>query len=122
LTTIKQGDAILNRKNKTGHNPLDVAGMYCHKEYVDMLKEKGAIDSGQVDHWAIQGANLANWSGKVDVEKKYLIHWAAYNDQPEVLTEYARRGANMADPDTNGYTPIDLAVINKSYKSVKVLA
>lgn len=47
-----------------------------------MLKAKGAIDNGNVDYWAIQGANPSNWSGKIYPDKKQLIHWAAYNDLP----------------------------------------
>lgn len=44
LSTLKHGDPILNRASKLGHTPLDVAGLYCRREYVEMLKEKGAID------------------------------------------------------------------------------
>ena len=33
---------------------------------MDLLREKGAVDDGKVDVWAIQGANIANWSGNVD--------------------------------------------------------
>lgn len=51
-----------------------------------------------------------------------LIHWAAYNDLPEVLAEYARQGSNMNEVDTNGNTPVEIAVNNKSYRSAKVLA
>ena len=87
-----------------------------------MMKEKGAIDEGNVDHWSIQGGNIGNWSGKVDENKKYLIHWAAYNDLPDVLLEYHRVGVNLAIPDTNNHTAMDLAVLNKSYNSFKVLA
>lgn len=105
-----------------GHVPLDVAGMYCSKQVVDLLKAKGAIDAGNVDHWAIQSGNIANWSGKVYLQKMFLIHWAAYNDLPDVLMQYGRQGASLSEVDSNGYTPIDLAVLNKSYKSVKVLA
>jgi len=47
-----------------------------------MLKSKGATDDGRVDIWAIQGANYANWSGKIDPAKTKLIIWAAYNDMP----------------------------------------
>ena len=90
LSTLPYGAPILNRKSKLGHTPLDVAGLYCPKEIINLLKEKGAVDNGNVDHWAIQGANLANWSGKVDLKKLFLIHWAAYNDLPEVLAEYHR--------------------------------
>jgi ankyrin repeat protein len=71
-----------------------------------------------VDCWAIQGANIANWSGKVDPTKKQLIHWAAYNDMPEVLKEFYKAGADVNQPDEKGNTPIDMAVINKSYSSV----
>ena len=105
-----------------GHTPLDVAGLYCPLDVIEMMKEKGAVDEGNVDHWAIQGANIGNWSGKVDENKKFLIHWAAYNDLPEVLLEYNRVGVNLAIPDTNGHTAMDLAVLNKSYNSFKVLA
>lgn len=99
-----------------------MAGIYCCKDYVDMLKEKGAIDNGNVDHWAIQGGNIYNWTGHVDVNKKFLIHWAAYNDMPTVLMEFYRQGANLSEKDANDFAPIDLAVINKSYNSLKVLA
>ena len=85
LSTLSQDDPILNRPNKNGHTPLDIAGLYCDREYVELLRKKGAKDNGQVDYWAIQGANLDNWSGKVDPTQKQLIHWAAYNDLPEVL-------------------------------------
>jgi hypothetical protein len=100
---------------------LDVAGIYCRKQHVDMLIEKGAIDNGNADHWAIQGGNIYNWTGRVDPSKKYLIHWAAYNDMPDVLMEFYRQGANLSDKDANDFTPIDLTVINKSYASFKVL-
>lgn len=70
LSTLPQGDPILNKATNLGHAPLDIAGMYCKREYVDLLREKGAVDNGKVDHWAIQGANIANWSGNVDVRKK----------------------------------------------------
>jgi len=82
LSTLKQDDPILNRPTNLGHTPLDVAGMYCRKEYVELLRAKGAIDNGKVDCWAIQGANIDNWSGNVDPSKKVLIHWAAYNNLP----------------------------------------
>jgi hypothetical protein len=49
---------------------LDIAGLYCNKKIVDLLKKKGAIDTGGVDYWAIRGANLQNWSGKVPLDKK----------------------------------------------------
>lgn len=75
-----------------------------------------------MDNWAIQGANITNWSGEVDPSKKALIHWAAYNNLPEVLAKYAEVGANVNEVDQNGNTPIDLAVISKSYESVEVLA
>ena len=32
-----------------GHTPLDIAGMYCRREYIDLLREKGAEDEGKVD-------------------------------------------------------------------------
>jgi hypothetical protein len=89
LSTLAQGDPILNRPTNLGHAPLDIAGMYCRKGYVDMLRAKGAIDGGKVDHWAIQGANIANWSGNVDINKKELIAWAAYNNLPQVLAKFA---------------------------------
>jgi hypothetical protein len=41
---------------------------------------------------------------------------------PEVIAEYAKEGVNVSEPDSNGYTPIDLTVLNKSYNSMKVLA
>jgi hypothetical protein len=63
--------------------------MYCRREYVDLLKAKGAIDDGRVDHWAIQGANIDNWSGNVDPSKKVLIHWAVYNNLPDVVSRFA---------------------------------
>jgi ankyrin repeat protein len=118
LSTLKHGDPILNRPTNLGHTPLDVAGMYCKKEYIDLLRAKGAVDDGKVDNWAIQGANIANWSGNVDPTKKALIHWAAYNNLPEVLAKYAELGADVNESDHNGNTPIDLAVLNKSYESV----
>lgn len=122
LSTLPHDDPILNRRSKLGHTPVDVAGLYCNKEYIEMLREKGAIDNGNVDQWAIQGGLPANWSGKVYPDKKPLIHWAAYNDMPEVLAEYAKEGVPVNEPDSNGYTPIDLAVLNKSYGSIRVLA
>ena len=48
-----------------------------------------------MDVWAIQGANIANWSGNVDITKKQLIHWAAYNNLPQVLKKYHEEGANV---------------------------
>lgn len=36
--------------------------------------------------------------------------------------EYGRQGANLSENDSNGFSPIDLTVLNKSYKSMKVLA
>ena len=122
VSTLKKDDPILNTKSKMGHTPLDVAGMHSSREVVDLLKEKGAIDTGNVDHWAIQGGNIANWSGKIYPEKKFLIHWAAYNDLPDVIAEYGRQGVNLSETDSNGFTPIDLAILNKSYKSMRVLA
>lgn len=62
---------------------------------MDFLREKGAIDDGKVDTWAIQGANIANWSGKVDPQRKALIHWAAYNNLPQVLKKFHDAGANV---------------------------
>lgn len=121
LSSINQGDPILNRKSKLGHTPLDVAGLYCSKEYVDMLKAKGAIDNGNADYWAIQGANITNWSGKIYPNQKSLIHWAAYNDLPDVISEYAKEGVSVSEPDSNGLTPIDLTILNKSYNSMRVL-
>ena len=89
LSSLNKNDPILNKATPIGHTPLDVAGLYCRKEYVDLLREKGAIDNGKVDNWAIQGGNLENWSGQVNPDKPELIHWAAYNDLPEVLARFA---------------------------------
>ena len=115
LSTLKNDDPILNRATNIGHTPLDIAGMYCRRQYVDLLRQKGAQDDGKVDVWAIQGANIANWSGNVDINKKQLIHWAAYNNLPQVLKKYHEEGANVNEPDEKGNTPIDMAVVNKSY-------
>ena len=115
LSTLKNDDPILNRATNIGHTPLDIAGMYCRRQYVDLLRQKGAQDDGKVDVWAIQGANIANWSGNVDINKKQLIHWAAYNNLPQVLKKYHDEGANVNEPDEKGNTPIDMAVVNKSY-------
>jgi len=35
--------------------------------------------------------------------------------------EFYRQGANLSEKDANDFAPIDLAVINKSYGSFKVL-
>lgn len=40
---------------------------------------------------------------------------------PRVIAEYARQGVNISEPDTNGFTPVDLAILNKSYNSLRVL-
>ena len=122
LSTLKQGDPLLDRPTNLGHTPLDVAGMYCRKEYVELLRAKGAKDEGRVDAWAIQGGNIDNWSGNVDPTKKVLIHWAAFNNLPQVLQRFHEAGANVDQADDKGNTPIDMAVINKSYESVEVLA
>lgn len=47
-----------------------------------------------------------------------MIAWAAYNNLPDVLAKFAEAGADMDQPDNNGNTPIDLAVLNKGYESV----
>lgn len=65
LSSIPDNDPILNKRSKLGHTPLDVAGLYCSREYVELLRKKGAIDNGSVDYWAIQGGNLTNWSGNI---------------------------------------------------------
>ena len=122
LSSLKHGDPILNRATSLGHTPIDIAGMYCRKEYVEMLRAKGAEDNGRVDHWAIQGANYCNWSGEVDPTKTKLVAWAAFNNLPRVLEKFAEGGAKMDDLDDKGNAPIDIAVINKSYESVEVLA
>jgi hypothetical protein len=36
--------------------------------------------------------------------------------------EFYRQGANLSEKDANDFAPIDLAVINKSYSSFKLLA
>jgi hypothetical protein len=41
---------------------------------------------------------------------------------PDILIEFYKQGVNINDKDGNDLAPIDLAVINKSYKSFKVLA
>ena len=41
---------------------------------------------------------------------------------PEVIAEYAKEGVNVSEPDSNGYTPIDLTGLTTSYNSMKVLA
>ena len=87
-----------------------------------MLKAKGAEDDGRVDQWAIQGANYSNWSGEIDPSKTKLIAWAAYNNLPKVVAKYAEAGVKMDELDQNGNTPIDIAVTNKSYECVEVLA
>ena len=87
-----------------------------------MLKEKGAtVSVNGTDFWAIRGANLECWSGNVPLDRKELIHWAAYNDLPSVLKEYQQQGVDVNLPDHNGTTPIDTALINKSYKSFEYL-
>lgn len=95
LSDLKNHDPILNRPSKVGHTPLDVAGIYCRPEYVELLLKKGAVDQGNIDQWAIQGGNMQNWTGNVNISQKHLIHWAAYNDMPTVLKEFHKNGANM---------------------------
>ncbi len=41
---------------------------------------------------------------------------------PEVIAEYAKEGVSVSEPDSNGYTPVDLTVLNKCYNSLRVLA
>ena len=122
LSTLKHGDPVLNRATPLGHTPMDIAGMYCRKEYVDMLRSAGADDDGRVDHWAIQGANYRNWSGDVDPKKTKLVAWAAYNNLPKVIVKFAEAGAKMDDIDDHGNSPMDIAVLNKSYECVEELA
>lgn len=86
------------------------------------MKQKGSIDNGNVDFWAIQGGNPTNWSGKVYPQSRQLIHWAAYNDEPQVISEFAKQGVSVSEQDSNGFTPIDLTILNKSYNSLRVLA
>ena len=121
LSTLKHGDPILSRPNNTDHTPLDIAGMYCRREYVELLREKGALDEGKVDVWAIQGANIANWSGKIDPSKKPLMYWAAFNNFPQVLVKFHEAGVNLDEPDDRGNIPINMAIINKSYECAEVL-
>lgn len=40
---------------------------------------------------------------------------------PDVIAEYAKQGISVSDPDSNGLTPVDLTVLNKSYNSLRVL-
>lgn len=40
---------------------------------------------------------------------------------PDVLMEFYKQGASLGERDANDFAPIDLAVINKSYNSFKVL-
>jgi ankyrin repeat protein len=61
---------MINKKNSFGYSPLDIAGLYCNKHIINLLKSKGAIDDGGVDYWAIRGANMQNWSGNVPENKK----------------------------------------------------
>ncbi len=63
LEKLKKHDPLLNWENYNKHTPLAVAGMYCQRTYIDMLKAKGAIDDGTVDYWAVVGANREAWSG-----------------------------------------------------------
>lgn len=100
---------------------MEIAALYSTKEVVDKLKAKGATGDIGCDYWAIRGGNLAIWSGEVPMDRPELVHWAAYNDLPEVLEEFRKRGIDLTNPDQNGATPIDIAVVNKSYRAYKYL-
>lgn len=121
LDSLPDGDETINKRNNFGNSPLEIAALYSTKSIMNKLKEKGGTGDIGPDYWAIRGGNLANWSGQVPLDKKELVHWAAYNDLPEVLTEFNRLGVSMVETDQNGSSPIDIAASNKSYKAFKYL-
>lgn len=41
---------------------------------------------------------------------------------PDVIAEYAKQGISINDVDSNGFSPMDLTILNKSYSSMRVLA
>ena len=88
---------------------------------MDLLIAKGATGDVGPDYWAIRGGKIGNWSGKVPLDRKELVGYAAYNDLPEVLEEFHRLGVPMDQLDKEGKSPIDIAVVYKSYRCLKYL-
>lgn len=39
-----------------------------------------------------------------------------------MISEFAKQGVSVSEQDSNGFTPIDLTILNKSYNSLRVLA
>lgn len=121
IDSLPQNDELINKTNNFGNSPLDIASLYCTKPIVDKLRAKGATSKMGADYWAIRGGNLGTWSGDAPMAQEELIHWAAYNDLPEVLEVYHAKGASLTKLDQRGATPIDTAVLNKSYRAFKYL-
>jgi ankyrin repeat protein len=119
--SLSPDDEIINKRNNFGNSPLEIAALYSTKEVVDKLKAKGATGDIGSDYWAIRGGNLAVWSDTVPLDRPELVHWAAYNDLPEVLEKFRQKNVSLTTLDQNGSTPIDIAVVNKSYRAFKYL-
>jgi ankyrin repeat protein len=121
IDSLSPDDEIINKRNNFGNSPLEIAALYSTKEVVDKLKAKGATGDIGSDYWAIRGGNLAVWSDTVPLDRPELVHWAAYNDLPEVLEKFRQKNVSLTTLDQNGSTPIDIAVVNKSYRAFKYL-
>lgn len=121
IDSLPEGHELINKRNNFGNSPLEIAALYSTKNVMEKLKAKGATGDIGPDYWAVRGGNLANWSGRVPLDKKELVHWAAYNNLSEVLEEFNRLGVSMIEPDQTGSTPIDIATANKSYRAFKYL-
>lgn len=121
IDSLPHDDELINKRNNFGNSPVEIAALYSTKEVVDKLKSKGATGDIGCDYWAIRGGNLAVWSGQVPLDRPELVHWAAYNDLPEVLEEFRKKGVSLSIPDQNGQSPIDISVSNKAYRAYKYL-
>uniref|UniRef100_A0A6Q2Z611 Ankyrin repeat domain 52 n=1 Tax=Esox lucius TaxID=8010 RepID=A0A6Q2Z611_ESOLU len=115
----------LNIADRTGRTALHHAAQSGYMEVVKLLVSRSA-DKGCRDKQGYTPLHAAAASGHIDIVKFLLrlglddpnafgntaLHVACYTGQEAVANELVNHGANVNQPNRNGYTPLHLAAVS----------
>ncbi|WP_319803449.1 ankyrin repeat domain-containing protein [Wolbachia endosymbiont (group B) of Aporia crataegi] len=120
----------MNAKDNYGYTPLHVASFKDHLNVVEKLLDRGT-DINAKDNDGLTPLELANNEGRSEIvvflisyKNEYgytLLHYAAKNNNSDLVDLLLTKGADINAKDNSGNTPLHLATLNGKLQVVKKL-
>lgn len=106
----------INRTNIFSYSPLMVS---CFRGYMNKSQARDAAEQRlEIVRYLIQ--NRADVSKGAEDTSMGCIHWAAYNEDPDVVHDLLQYGADIFQISISNRLPIDVAGSCKAYEVVDV--